>query len=180
MFLAQKHFLCGLLETLWISQPSITVYIDKYVIVSESVCENGTYGSIQELSKKARWLASGSSAANKMPSYRNDRSTRLFLPFVPTELLKHRIILIRKLTARTLHSLSPQPVLIGEVFHPLDHFCGPPLDTLQQAYVSPALRTACGHSAPGVASPVQSRRAGSSSPPCWLHCCECSPGYGWL
>ena len=23
-----------------------------------------------------------------------------------------------------------QPALIGEVFHPLDHFCGPPLDAL--------------------------------------------------
>ena len=32
-----------------------------------------------------------------------------------------------------------QLVLIGEVFHPLDHFCGPPLDTLQQ--VAPVLRT---------------------------------------
>jgi len=34
-----------------------------------------------------------------------------------------------------------QPVLIGEVFHPLDHFCSPPLDMLQQVYVSPVLRT---------------------------------------
>ncbi|KAK4810926.1 hypothetical protein QYF61_013334 [Mycteria americana] len=28
-----------------------------------------------------------------------------------------------------------QPVLIGEVFQPSDHFCGPPLDLLQQACV---------------------------------------------
>ena len=34
-----------------------------------------------------------------------------------------------------------QPILIGEVFHPLDHFCGLPLDTLQQISVSPVLRT---------------------------------------
>ncbi|KAK4826501.1 hypothetical protein QYF61_009574 [Mycteria americana] len=34
-----------------------------------------------------------------------------------------------------------QPVLIGEVFHPSDHFCGPPLDPLQQVHVFPVLRT---------------------------------------
>ena len=27
------------------------------------------------------------------------------------------------------------------MFHPLDHFCGPSLDALQQLHVSPALRT---------------------------------------
>ena len=34
-----------------------------------------------------------------------------------------------------------QPVLVAEVFHPLDHFCDPPLDAHQQVYVSPVLRT---------------------------------------
>ncbi|KAK4810749.1 hypothetical protein QYF61_007723 [Mycteria americana] len=34
-----------------------------------------------------------------------------------------------------------QPFLIGEVFHPSDHFCGPPLDPLQQVHVFPVLRT---------------------------------------
>ena len=34
-----------------------------------------------------------------------------------------------------------QPVLIGEVFHPLDHFSGPPLDAIQQFRVSPVLQT---------------------------------------
>jgi len=34
-----------------------------------------------------------------------------------------------------------QPVLIREVFHPLDHFCGPLLDVLKQVCVSPVLRT---------------------------------------
>ena len=34
-----------------------------------------------------------------------------------------------------------QPVLIGEVFQTLDHFCGSPLDVLQQVHVSPLLRT---------------------------------------
>ena len=30
-----------------------------------------------------------------------------------------------------------QPVLIGEVYYLLDHFCGPPLDVLQEVHVSP-------------------------------------------
>ncbi|KAK4810951.1 hypothetical protein QYF61_013359 [Mycteria americana] len=34
-----------------------------------------------------------------------------------------------------------QPVLIGEVFQPSDHFCGPPLDPLQQACVFLVLGT---------------------------------------
>ncbi|KAK4827094.1 hypothetical protein QYF61_014196 [Mycteria americana] len=33
-----------------------------------------------------------------------------------------------------------QPVLIGEVFHSSDHFCGPPPDPLQQLHVFPVLR----------------------------------------
>jgi len=32
--------------------------------------------------------------------------------------------------------LLSQPVLIGEVFHPWDHYCGPSLDAFQQVYVS--------------------------------------------
>jgi len=34
-----------------------------------------------------------------------------------------------------------QPVLIGDMFDPLEHFCGPPLDALQQLHVSAVLRT---------------------------------------
>jgi len=34
-----------------------------------------------------------------------------------------------------------QPVLIQELFHLLDHFCGPALGMLQQVYISPVLRT---------------------------------------
>ena len=34
-----------------------------------------------------------------------------------------------------------QPFFIGEVFHPSDHFCGPPLNPLQQVHVFPVLRT---------------------------------------
>ena len=33
-----------------------------------------------------------------------------------------------------------QPVLTGEGFYPLDHFCGPPLDPLQQVHVFPVQR----------------------------------------
>ena len=34
-----------------------------------------------------------------------------------------------------------QPILIGEVFHPLGQFCGIPLDAPKQVHVSPVLRT---------------------------------------
>ena len=34
-----------------------------------------------------------------------------------------------------------QPVLVGEEFHPLEHFCGPPLDVFQQFYVSTVMKT---------------------------------------
>jgi len=33
-----------------------------------------------------------------------------------------------------------QPFLIAEVFHSFDHFCGPPLDPLQQVHVCPVLK----------------------------------------
>jgi len=33
-----------------------------------------------------------------------------------------------------------QPLLTGEVFQPSDHFCGPPLDLLQQVHVFPVLK----------------------------------------
>ncbi|KAK4823530.1 hypothetical protein QYF61_003039 [Mycteria americana] len=33
-----------------------------------------------------------------------------------------------------------QPFFRGEVFHPSDHFCGPPLDPLQEVHVFPVLR----------------------------------------
>ena len=34
-----------------------------------------------------------------------------------------------------------QSVLVGVVFHPLDLFCGPPLEALQQVHVFPVRRT---------------------------------------
>ena len=46
-----------------------------------------------------------------------------------------------------------QPFLIGEVFHPSDHVCGPPLDPLHQLHVLLVLRT------PGEVSAERSRGA---------------------
>ena len=42
-----------------------------------------------------------------------------------------------------LHAAQPQlsACSVGEVFHAWGHFCGPPLDTLQQLHASPVLRT---------------------------------------
>ena len=53
-----------------------------------------------------------------------------------------------------------QPVLVVDVFHPLSHFCGPPLDALQQLHVSPVLRTPHLDTVLQVGPPVQSREAG--------------------
>ena len=42
------------------------------------------------------------------------------------------------------HTAQPQlsqPVLTGEVFHPLVYFCDPSLDAIQQIHVTPVLRT---------------------------------------
>ncbi|KAK4825592.1 hypothetical protein QYF61_000681 [Mycteria americana] len=44
-------------------------------------------------------------------------------------------------TRRAEQPQLSQPFLIGEVFHPSDHFHGPPLDLLQQLHVFPVLRT---------------------------------------
>jgi len=57
-------------------------------------------------------------------------------------------------------ALISQPFLTGEVFHPVDHFCGPPLDLLQEVHVFPVLRV------PGWVSPEWSR--GAESPPSTL------------
>lgn len=35
------------------------------------------------------------------------------------------------------------PVLVGEALHPSDHFCGPPLDMLQQVHISHVLSEDC-------------------------------------
>ncbi|KAK4816374.1 hypothetical protein QYF61_016278 [Mycteria americana] len=46
----------------------------------------------------------------------------------------------RSLLFSRLNNPNSQPLLIGEVFQPPDHFCGPPLDPLQQVHVFPVLR----------------------------------------
>jgi len=50
-------------------------------------------------------------------------------------------LLVQLLFSSRPNSPSSQPVLVGKVFYPLNHFCGPPLDALQQVYISPVLRT---------------------------------------
>ena len=71
-----------------------------------------------------------------------------------------------------------QPVLVGEVFQPSDHCCGPPLDLLQQVHVFPVLRAPeldAGLPGRGV-SPELGRGAESLPSPCWPRCWGCSPG----
>jgi len=76
-----------------------------------------------------------------------------------------------------LHSPSSQPILAGEPFHPWDHFCGPPLDALQQLHVSPVLRTPRLDAVLQV-RPHQHRAEGPS--PCWPRFFWCIPGSHWL
>jgi len=39
------------------------------------------------------------------------------------------------------HLQLSQPFLTGEVFQPFDHFCGPPVDPIQQVHVFLGLET---------------------------------------
>ena len=76
---------------------------------------------------------------------------------------------------------SLSTVLIGEVFHPLDHFCGPSLGTLQKFFVSPVLKTPHLDTVLQVRS-HQRRVEGQGSPP--SNFCPrffwCRPGYSWF
>ena len=65
-----------------------------------------------------------------------------FFPASPLQILKgfYQVFLEPSLLQAEEPQLS-QPILIGEVFHPLDHFSDPPLHALQQVYVSPVIRT---------------------------------------
>lgn len=67
-----------------------------------------------------------------------------------------------------------QPVFVGEVLHPWDHFCSPPLDVLHQVRISYVLRT------PGETSRTQSRGVGSPLLPYWPRFFWCSPACNWL
>ena len=53
------------------------------------------------------------------------------------------IVPLQKLTGcyQTEQPQLSHPVIMGEVLHPFDHFCDPPLDTIQQGYVSTVLIT---------------------------------------
>jgi len=79
----------------------------------------------------------------------------------------------RSLLSPRMHSPSSQPVLVRDAFHSSGHFCGPPLDALQQVRVPPVLRT------PHEVS-QQSRGAGSPPLPCWPRCFGWSLGYIWF
>ena len=58
----------------------------------------------------------------------------LFLPVYPLYILRGHGQVV--LEPSLLQPLLSQPVLVRDMFHPLDHFCGPSLDVLQQIYVS--------------------------------------------
>jgi len=77
-----------------------------------------------------------------------------------------------------LNSPSSQSVHVGEVFHPWDHFCGPPLDTLQQVRVPPVLRTPHLDAVLQVRPHSAEQRHTITSSPCWPHCFWMQPRIG--
>ncbi|KAK4806933.1 hypothetical protein QYF61_027300 [Mycteria americana] len=72
------------------------------------------------------------SASGKIERYNGLLKTTLRAMGAGT--FKHRDTHLAKATWLEQPQLS-QPFLIGEVFQPSDHFCGPPLDPLQQVHV---------------------------------------------
>ena len=72
-----------------------------------------------------------------------------------------------------------QSLLTGEVFHPSNHFCGHPVDVLQQVHISLVLRTPLMDTVLQVES-HQCREAGSPPLTCWSSSIWCNPSYGWL
>ena len=67
------------------------------------------------------------------------------------------------------HPQLSQPVLVGEVFHPLDHFCGLSLVMLQQVHVFPVLRTSHLVAVSQARSHSAEQRVRITSLPCWPH-----------
>ena len=66
----------------------------------------------------------------------------------------------------TISSCLSQPLLVGEVFHLLENFHGPPLDMLQQVHIFPVLRTSHLDTVLQV-RPHQHRGVESSPLTCW-------------
>jgi len=67
------------------------------------------------------------------------------------------------------------------MFHPLEHFCGHPLDTLKTGpCLSCTENSTSRHSTPGEASPAQSRGTRSPLSTCRPHISWYRPGYNWL
>ena len=62
----------------------------------------------------------------------------------------------------------------------MDHFCGPPLEALQQVHVSAALKTPHLDAVLQVRPHSTEQRGRITASPCWPPCFGCSTGYRWL
>ncbi|PKU38867.1 phospholipase a1 member hypothetical protein [Limosa lapponica baueri] len=78
----------------------------------------------------------------KNSSFNSSLETKIIIHgFSPLQVLKgcYKVSTEPSLLQAEQPQLS-QPVLIGEVLQPSDHFCGPPVDLLQNVHVLPVLR----------------------------------------
>ncbi|KAK4832353.1 hypothetical protein QYF61_021882 [Mycteria americana] len=69
-----------------------------------------------------------------------DKKLLVLPPHPPRQSSHHRMLPGTRYITRNGLPTNPDPTLSGEVFRPSDHFCGPPLDPLQQVHGFPVLR----------------------------------------
>ncbi|KAK4827937.1 hypothetical protein QYF61_022552 [Mycteria americana] len=109
---------------------------------SKSLCKKGNHGVQTLFPSYSKAAGQGKSPIQPDFGAFTTSLSNLFQCF--TTLIVKNFFLTSSLNLPSFSAEQPQlsqPVLIGEVLHPLDHFCGPPLDPLQQVRVFPVLRT---------------------------------------
>jgi len=81
------------------------------------------------------------------PSFKLKKFPLLLSPYHLPSIVSLQIV--NGLPQDPLQPQLSQSVHIRDIFQFLDHFCGPPLDMLQQVSMYPVLRTTSGCSTPG-------------------------------
>ncbi|KAK4821329.1 hypothetical protein QYF61_018234 [Mycteria americana] len=103
--------------------------------------------------KTEGWLSDHSESSSQEPGITSAALRDLFTKLIQSLTRLCYEFLLNKPVLEGCYKVSPEPSLlraekpqlsrpffIGEVFHPSDHFCGPPLDLLQQVHVLLVLR----------------------------------------
>jgi len=107
-----------------------------------TVWQNGTcYGSVYE-AKVYYWIPLWFENTSPLPITTDPAEERSLSPaFLQPPFRYWKAVIGSPRASSKLNSPSFQPILVGEVFHPLNHSGSPPLDALLQVPVSPVLRT---------------------------------------